>query len=488
MTDVKKLGRAVASQQYIQYPANVPGYVDSNENSSKKFDYRKDVKDSRYYYRVDPIAGTVMNRVCDIAVTQLRNRRKGKNNKQPIKDDVLAYYNFVAIGLNEFLKQMALEYLLHGMVVPEFTTVRKMGTRATEYLGRTRYEFPDKLWCRNVDNIELKRLPSGSERLVYLKIPADDIELVKSKGKKDKQKYDYLVKNYPEYVQAISTGETKFLLDSAKPIYRKLVSFHDYPIPYLSNALDPIKHKARLKAMDMSITSRVIEAIRQIKMGNNENPYDDDDIKAEEQSFNVYASTGEKVFNYFTNHTIEIVWSYPPFEALLSDAKYSEPNLEIFFALGFPRIWVNGETEKSNSSDNALAAIGPLSTINDVRDALIRWIKTFYEKLADLNGFDRIPEPYFSTVNMSDVANLIQYAKDFTEIGAISKDTVAAFYGSDYETEMEQRLVEEEKEKEFTPEPDPTLQPANTGVMPDASNNDIQQNPNEQSGLQPTNG
>lgn len=440
-----KLAKSIAqSQQIIALPNDIkPGYV--NENTGK-YDYRQVVKDSRQFYHVDPIAGTVINRLCEISITDIRNRRKNKNAKAPLDDITIAYYNAVAQKLKPFLRQMALEYVLNGIVIPEYTTKRAMGNRATDKLGRTRYYFPDSMWCRNVDNIEIIKLPTGAKRVLFLKIPDDEVRLIKEKGGKDPAKkvlYQYYADNHAEYVAAIQRGERKFQLDYVYPLYRKLTSYNTDPIPYLTNALDALKHKARLKAMDLSIASRVIEAVRQIKVGNDQFPAYDDDIKEEYQSFLQYASQGERIFNYFTNHAVEITWSYPPFEALLSDTKYVESNREIFFALGFPRLWVSGETEKSNSSDNRLAVIGPLATIEDIRDSILQWITWFYGQLAEANGFDRIPEPYFTAINTSDVAQLIQYAADMYSIKAISKETIAELYNRVWEDEESQIQAEE---------------------------------------------
>lgn len=460
-------GRAVASQQIINLGNNSikPGYVSETQT---KFNYHKTIEDCRYFYHVDPLAGTVVNRLCEIAVTNIRNRRKNRNAANAVSDEIMAYYNAVAAQVKPFITQIALEYVLHGMVIPEFTTIRKMGNRATDKLGRTRYHFPDKMWCRNVDNIELVKLPSGADRLIFLKIPSDEITMIKTKGGKDPAKiaiYEYYLEKYPEYVAAVQRGETKFQLRDTLPLYRKLTSYNTYPLPYLINAIDPMKHKGRLKAMDMSIAARVIEAVRQIKVGNDEYPADDDDLRAEQQSFIAYGNTGEKVFNYFTNHTVDIVWSYPPFESLLSETKYTEPNREILFALGFPRIWINGETEKSNAADNNLASQGPLATIEDIRGALLLWVTRLYEYLAELNNFDRIPEPYFTKIIMADVANLIQYANDFYTSGAISLETVAEFYGKDWENENEQRIWE----RDHIPEEDQLL------GTPNATNQETQE-------------
>lgn len=450
-----KLGRSVASQQQIAFPEQAlkPGYV--APETTEKFNYHQTVKDCRYFYMRDPIAGTVINRICEIGITELKNVRKNKNQRTPVPDAVMAYYNAVVEKLKPFLTQMALEYTLTGMAIPEYTTVRKMGNRETDYLGRTRYYFPDKLWIRNVDNIEVIKLPTGADRVIFLKVPPDEVTLIKEKGGKNPERqalYNLLLTQFPDYVKAVESGQTKFLLENKNPILRKLLSNNDYPLPYLINALDPMRHKARLKAMDMSIASRILEAVRHIKVGNDEFPADDDTIKSEQLAFVAYGNSGERIFNYFSNHTIDISWSYPPFEALLDEKKYGEPNREIFFALGFPRIWVNGETEKSNAADNNLASIGPLAMINDLRSTILQWVKWFYSELAELNGFDRIPDVKFTDISMSDVTALIQYAVTMFEAGAISRETLAGFYGKDYEGEYEQRLVEKEKEDELQPD------------------------------------
>ncbi len=433
------------------YPDIQPGFVGSTK---RKFDYHKTIEQCRFYYENDAIAGTVLNRIVDIGTTKLRNKRKSIFTKDKVSDEIIAYYNVVAAKIQPFMSYLALEYVLHGMVVPDYTIKREMGSRVNDYLGRTRYWFPDQLWCRNPDNIKLTKKPSGVDRFVYLTIPSEDINLVKSKGKNGKiQEYQYLVENFPAYVTAIEADRKTFLLDTVKPLYRKLTSYNDYPIPYLKNALSSMEHKQHLKRMDHSIATRVIEAIRQIKVGDKEYPADDTDITDTKNSFVQNAVFGEKTFNWFTNHTIDMKWIIPPLDALLSEVKYKEPNQEIFFSLGFPRIWVTGETERSNASDNATATIGPLAMINDTRFQILEWIVYLYEQLAEKNGFTRIPEPYLSSINMSDVANLIQYGVDMMNNGAVSKNTLSALYGSDYATEYEQRTLEQDQEKTFIAKP-----------------------------------
>jgi hypothetical protein len=434
---------------------------------SRTKSYQEIVKECRKFYRFDSIAGTVVNKMVDLAVTSLQNKQTspitGKVDKKSF-----AYYNAIAAQIKPFLKYMALEYLLSGMAIAEYTTKQEMGSRISEALGRTRYTFPDDLWCRNVENITLKRQPIGSKRFVLLKIPSEDIKLVTTKGIPDRvAEYEVLEKQFPQYVADIKADKTTFVLDGIHVLYRKLTTFDDYPIPYLQNALSSLEHKTRLRNADNATAKRIVEAIRQIKIGDKDFPADDDTIKAEKLNFTSQASSGEAMFNLFTNHTISVSWTYPPMDALLSEGKYTAANLEIFMSLGFPRIWVNGETERSNAADNSTASVGPLATIRDVQEALLGWVQFLYQELADKNKFAKVPEPYFTPVNLADISTLLQYAKDYYDKGALSKNTIAGLYGTTYASEYEQRQIELEQDVASGDIPDSTGKNSNKAPIKD---------------------
>ncbi len=423
----------------------IPGYYDG---SSKVIKYHEYLKPIRWFYKNDPIAGTVLNRMADMSTTTIRNRKKTKLNSDEVDEIIQAYFDAIIKKLRPFIKQMALEYLLHGMVIPAYTINKIRGDLLAEKLGRKRYSIPDKIWIRNPDNIELRRRPMGTERQVFLKIPKEDIQLIQNKGVRsdgteDKEAYNYLVEHAPAYVRAIRAGKTVFELEDVRAVMRKLVSYEDYPTPFLVNALNALQHKSYLKQMDKSIASRTIEAIRHIKVGDKDFPARKEDIDATRAEVDANSSSGERVFNLFTNHTVTIEWIFPDLDALISEAKYAEPNADIFLALGFPRILTTGETLRSNSSDSKIASLGPKATLEDLREAIIDWLVGLYAELGELNNFPRVPEPYFAPIATSDYTALVQFAVDAMSAGAISKDTIAQLYGSDFETEADQITTEQ---------------------------------------------
>jgi hypothetical protein len=452
----KPLAKATSAYMPSPFLVNnqfVAGYYDPTMlpfDNSKKYTYHEIIKFCRYFYEQDTIAGTVVDRMVDMAITKLRNR-KDKDNPEAYVE----FYDAVADYIQPYLKVVALDYILHGMAVPEVTYGVIMGNRVDPTLGRKRVFFPNSFWVRNPENIILRKKLIGMERSVFVKVPKEDIDFIMNKGNRtdgavDTEAYNELVREFPSYVKAIQKGVTIFPLPNARPIYRRLRSYEDYPKPYLQNALFALQHKYYLKIMDRSIAARASELLRHVRIGSDKFPATDDDIKSTETVLATAAVTGDRVFNFFTNHTIEVSWITPPLEALLNEAKYVEPNADIFLALGFPRILAVGETLRSNASDNKTASLGPVSTLNELREAILLWVEGFYKEIAVKNDFPWHPKPSFSPIALQDITALTQLAIQAQQIGAISKDTIASLYGTTYEDEQEKIDTESNTLEELT--------------------------------------
>lgn len=403
-----------------------------------KESYHETIRKCRFFYENDTIAGTVINRMTDIAITTLRNK-----HRKTYADEIKYYYDGVAILLTNMLKNAPLAYLIDGMAVPDYRTAKIMGNRIHQRLGRTRYEIPKALWIRNAEYIEVKKGSLG-DRLLYLKITPEDKKLIDTEGKPDRiQEYTDLVTLYPEYVAAVKKGATVFRLN-ARPIFRKMTSYNAYPIPFLKNALGALDHRRALKRMDKITAERMIAAIRQISVGSDEFPADDEDITATKNIVQTQGTSNsqETLLNLYTNHTVKIEWVVPPFETLLSAEKFVEANADVFLSMGFPRLWAVGENERSNSADNKIASVGPIATLEGMRDDILEWVRYLYQHLADLNGFTQYPEPQWSPIALASAMDLLQYAAQFVENETVSRDTIAQLYGTSYESEFDRIEIE----------------------------------------------
>ena len=162
------------------------------------------------------------------------------------------------------------------------------------------------------------------------------------------------------------------------------------------SALELLIHKRNLRAMDYAMISRVIDAILHVKVGNDTFPLteEDDDIIDELQSQfnrNRNVNNQERVFQFFTNHTVEISWVIPPLDALLDSGKYAEINQEILYSLGFPKFLVTGEKDKSNTGSTSSALLSPVNSMTAVRNEFALFLNAIFIEMSSRNSFSEVP-------------------------------------------------------------------------------------------------
>lgn len=411
-------------------------------------DYREEVDQCKYFYRYDPIASTVIDRIVDMSLNKVRVYRGNTTDRE------YNYFSAVAERINKLLPAVGLEYFVTGMAVIDYGLEKKVGREVDFSLKTAQYWFPMPLWVRNSESIVLRRKPATNTPSVYVEIPKEEREFIQGNGKRvdgteDREAYRYIARQFPDYVRRVKSGEVLIPLPNVNPILRKQLTSSDWPQPFLVSALSSLKHKMKLRQMDYSIAVRVIESIRHIRAGNDNYPVTEDDSTLQEiqQQLKARIANNEDVadivYTLFTNHTVDINWVFPPMDALLAPDKYKDLDSDIMFAMGFSRAVITGESNKSNTMSRGTLS-GPTATLNEIRDKFIIWMREFFIELAKINKFSNIAEPAFTPLAASDLSSLVEYASDILEHGAISKNTVANMFGVDWEEEYRQISKESE--------------------------------------------
>lgn len=418
-------------------------------------DYDRIVDFCRFYYERDPIAGTVCNKIVEIGITNVVNR-KGDCN-----DEEFIVYEYLKESLYDVLRNCALEYLISGLVIPEANWDYVYGREISSELSpNKRYWLPTGFWWRDPKSIVIKKTPIPNRVDYYVKISGEDSIFIQSKGKRsdgttDKKTFKLLKTQFPEFVAAVQGGKTEFLLQDPFVIRRNVLSKGPYPTPYLMAALEPMAHKRNIRKMDYSIAARVISAIQLIRLGNDEYPLTEDDEKVldeikKQMRWRNLPYRFERVYQLFGNHTLDISWVYPDMSALLDDSKYNSVNQDIWTALGFPRILVVGETERTGAGSTEYALLGPTETIKAMRANLLEYPKTLYKEIREQNNFKNTPSPTFSTIHLQDIRKLAEVANGAYEHGIISKTTYGEFIGVNYlGDELSLKVEEQAREKEL---------------------------------------
>lgn len=459
-------------------------WTDARKSMDKPYDFDKFVETAnlcRFFYRTEPVVSTVINKLVEIGINDL------VFSKNKLSDNEFRVFKALKPRLLEFAEQMAQEFLLSGLVVPE-VGYRKINDKNFIFsLGVKKYSsltLPDSLSVRDPRTIKIYTYWLSDKPSYFIKIPDDVIAFVRNKGKfsdgkEDKELYDLLKKFYPEFVKQIEAGENEVPLENDFILRRKYTSDNPYPIPYISSSLDALQHKRKLRRMDYSLIDKVISAILHVKVGSDEFPLTDspedveslNELRAQLRMRGNSEQLMERIFQLLTNHTVSLEWIFPNADILRDTDKYSDINQEILFGLGFPRVLITGEAARTGTSDPELAMIAPIKTMENFRSKIIEVIRNICVEVAIRNNFKSAPQVEFKTLNLHNFKDFIEGLSKLYDTSSLSRTDLARIYGIDF---LEQLEKLEQENKELTARNIPLY-----GPNPFSANSPVQTNENQ---------
>jgi hypothetical protein len=465
--DDKQQKVKLAKAEFMAVPSNFyPTYVGAEQYNVDKLSfgtsrsYEKIISDCRYFYLQEPIASTVINKIIDISINDILISQSKSLSKTELQ-----IYLALREDIIKFLRDAALELLVTGFVVPEIT-LSKIGKNELREKGIQRIDsllYPTEMYVRDSSTIEIKRPFISSKESYFLLVPDDVTFFIQTKGEysdgtRDYELYQEIVRLYPEFVRDILKGQRKFLLDNPLIIKLNNQSYTPYPVPYLYAGLESFKHKRNMRRMDYSIAARVISAILHVSVGSDEFPLTEDQedyLKDLEDKFKwregLNKDDVERVFSLFTNHTVEMEWIFPQIESLLDNAKYDDVNKDIILSLGFPRVLLTGEAEKSFSSDPEIVTLSPLNTLNSIRRKLLPIVSHIFREMRSKNPdiLKNYPEYKFQPINLMSLSLFFTGIKELYSSGNLSRKSYTEAYGFDFQSEITSRSEEKDMLKEL---------------------------------------
>ncbi len=478
----KILHKALASWSMLPNTYSSPSWSPDDVDKMEVLDlksYQKIVKQCRFFYKKDPIAGTVLNKLIEIGITDLIFD-KGK-----LSENEFRIFEAVKDKIQDFMEDCAMEFLISGLVVPEikYAAVPKEKLNELKIKKYSSLTLPISMWLRDPAFIKINSSMVMDSPSYYIILPEELIFFIKNKGKypdgnKDEKLYTELLSYYPEFVALVMAGNREVLLENDLIVRRKVLTDSPYPIPYTYNILEALKHKRNLRRMDYSIASRVIGAIMLVKLGDKDFPIvegDEDAFKdIKDQMYWRYSGTRdlERVFQLFANHTLQIEWVFPDVTTLLDDAKYANVNQDIFFGLGFPRILTTGETDKSNTSDPELSMESPIRTMENMQKKLLPIVNNIVYNIAKYNGLDNHPDVRFRKINLVTFVDFVAALAQLYNTGNLSRESYDEIFGYAFKEEIEKReaeekMLEEKQIPQFAPQPfSPQPETGTTGTEP----------------------
>lgn len=429
-------------------------------------DYHPLIKMCWDFYRRGGVAAVVIDRIAELSMTEIRNGQRRTSDEANYYYDALLHR--APTHLYRFIRMMALEYYISGMVLPKvnWTTIKGADLHpklkpTREYLVPTFDLYPPLL---------VKAVWVGwGKKKYYLMLSPQDLKILKNGGKTFDQKSRYeVLSQSPLIMDAFNNGSNKVEITDVDPILRKENSLDPYPIPYLSKVLESLIFKQQLRRMDYAVASRIVNAILLVQEGSDEFPL----VEGERSNLDklreqILARSNnpilmERLFTLFSNHTTKLTWITPDVEALLNQEKYKQSNDEITEGLGFPVILIKGESRGAQAAEVSTWAIQP--QMEELRTMILEWMTSVYEQAAENNGFRNTPEPAFTPIQLQDfVKTAAVFAQAYRE-GNLSRTTRNQIIGLDFETEVELMMDELDVMKEL-PKSFPEM-PYNTQLPP----------------------
>jgi hypothetical protein len=433
------------------------------------------------FYQRGGMATSVINRLSELSITDIRN------GQRKTTDEANAYFNAVLHSrpsrLMRFIRTMALEYFISGMVLPKVDWQEMKGSDISPKLKAGKNYMVPVFDAYPPMMVDVGWVGWG-KKAFYLRISPEDARIIKNKGGsvKDKQlRYTYLVSVFPDYVNAVNSGANRIEITDSDPILRKEISTTPYPTPYLFNTLEALVFKQQLRRMDFAVASRVTNAILLVQEGDKDFPLTPEtegnmtQLKQQILARSNNSKLMERLFILFSNHTTKLSWITPDVSMMLNQEKYVQTNEEIQEGLGVTRVLITGEARAGTGAEVSTWAVLPM--MEEIRSMLLEWVDTVYTQASDFNNFRNLPAPAFKPIRLQD---FIKTAAVFAQIykeGIISRTTRAESVGTDYETETELMRDEEEYSKglpAFQPtpySPPPPVMGAKTNGRPIGSQN-----------------
>jgi hypothetical protein len=275
------------------------------------------------------------------------------------------------------------------------------------------------------NNVSVKLSAPNELRDLLKKKPADLTE--------DEKK---LIKNLPnDLKKAVETG-TEFLLDPhlvGQITYRKQ-PYERYARPRSARIFDTIEYKRSLRQADLSTLDGITNYILKITIGNDDYPVvKQEELEAVAQLFN----TPSKSFDVVWNHTLKIEKIVSPEIAdILGQDKYLQVNDDMTAGLAISRAIIDG-TGTTNASEINLIIKGLMEEINYARREVSRWIYREYQQIAEAAGFDRIPKVRWDDSVLKDTILYMNTLAQLVDRRMLSYRTALEDLGYDFPQESQ---------------------------------------------------
>lgn len=409
-------------------------------------DIYKQMEVANKLYRYNGIIGNAVDILVDFAVTKVVPLETGDKKL----DEILNYFfenlnennTNTMQGVYPLMQELALEWFTSGNAFPynKWEDVE---------IGKTFYKIPMSINLINPQSIEIPDDPIAfGQEVIYLKYDSELVNKLRSDGRKSpeaaliKQAIPRSVINAIVNDNAFSHGirlNPKYITH----LKRRAKGYQAWGVPYLTRCFSSTSLLERLRELDESITSGLLNLVTIFKIGTEEHPASPDRLR----KFAALLSNPKATHTLVWAHDVEVLQSGPDGKVLQYKDKYRDAKEDILISLGIPPTLMS----LNQQGNEWVSILSLVERLTHWRKIISLWIERVCNDIALYNGFKEKVKVKWDRMNLTDEGSIKNLILSFYDRGLISIKTALNDGGYLFDVEKTNKEGEKDYLEDFAP-------------------------------------
>ena len=405
-------------------------------------DIYKQMEVANKLYRFNSVIGNATDVLVDFAVTDVYPEDTGNKKLDEILKEFFENVNNsntnTLPGIYPLMQEIGLEWFTSGNAFPY---VRWDNVKINKQSGV--YKMPSSI---NLINPQSIYIPSGpiafGQEVIYLKYDAELLEKIRSDGRSNpevaliKQAIPRSVLNAINDKSNMSSFQEGIRLNPKyiTHLKRRAKGYQAWGVPYLTRCFSSASLLERLRELDESVTSGVLNLVTIFRVGTEEHPASPTRLRKFASLLRNPKATQTLVWA----HDVDMIQVGPDGKVLQYKDKYKDAKEDILISLGVPPVLMN----LSQSGDEWVAILALVERLTHWRRIVSLWLEKICNQIAEYNGYKERVKVKWDRMNLTDEQAVKNLVLAFYDRGLISIETALKEGGYNFESQKSKKKAE----------------------------------------------
>lgn len=403
-------------------------------------DIYKQMEVANKLYRFNGIIGNAVDVLVDFAVTKVEPLDTGDKRLNSMLNhwfETLNSENSNTLpGVNCLSEELSLEWFTSGNAFPYAKWSHVTVDKAT-------VKLPTSIYLMNPQGINIPEGPIAfGQEVIYLKYDSKLIDKLRGDGRRDPEAALIKAAIPRSVLTALTSQERRTELGVRlnpkfiKHLKRRAKGYQPWGVPYLSRAFSSVSILERLRELDESVASGLLNLVTIFKIGTEEHPASPLRLR----KFAALLKNPRATTTLVWAHDVEIEQVGPDGKILQFKNKYDDAKEDTLIALGIPPVLMS----LKQSGDAWVSILSLVERLSHWRKQITLYIEGLCNQIAENNGFEnRSIKVKWERMNLTDDQAIKNLVLAFHDRGLISIKTTLKESGYSFESEVKSRKQEE---------------------------------------------